>query len=612
MADQQLLAIVWGETSGLAAKDGSNQTLARLHAVVAKLAAAAQRRGLGGNLKQQLAPRANDAVAMVTYNAMSSTVSAVETNTYRAEMELPARAVLWEVNENGAPPRDNLPPTSVAWMFDADVTSGGDFVAGTGADTRTYRLFESPKLPAEDELPYVSGYTDSGVVRPSDRRRWYRSPAWGIGLSGGALFFLAAFSLLWTASSFSLAYDLLANRQIEDGQKFSSSLPLPACPAGGGPDQKACETAADTLKGKSGTALDDARKSRDKKLYDLFSDQGPTCVERLTKWADETKPPVDPKTKKPISADDQAKNLFCLALLGDAVKLAAQNLVIKADTWVGHAAQFVGWWLFGWHVPTSGAQAVSLGMPTALMMLGVILVLVGLGKGVNGTPLGALISPNGRYSLALAQVTSWTVLVLTSVMAIAIFNGGLVSEMVRNFPRAVSDLPNAVKNGFFPDIPTGIWGVLGISFGSTVLSTLIKSIKGTDDSPTVVSSERSQPVGSVTMFKDKVAGYDPRHRASIADWFLGEDTDNKDKIDITRVQMVLITSGLLVTYGNAIFAAVRDLTAQEILLVIQKVDVLIGALPPVGTSMAAMLAVSHATYLVAKAADTPSPKPVQH
>ncbi|XUJ32239.1 hypothetical protein ACQ5SK_26735 [Bradyrhizobium japonicum] len=37
------------------------------------------------------------------------------------------------------------------------------------------------------------------------------------------------------------------------------------------------------------------------------------------------------------------------------------------------------------------------------------------------------------------------------------------------------------------------------------MSTLIKSIKGTDDSPTVVSSERSQPVGSVTMFKDKVA-----------------------------------------------------------------------------------------------------------
>jgi hypothetical protein len=44
------------------------------------------------------------------------------------------------------------------------------------------------------------------------------------------------------------------------------------------------------------------------------------------------------------------------------------------------------------------------------------------------------------------------------------------------------------------------------------------------------------------MFKDKVVGYDSRHRASIADWFLGGDTDNKDRIDVTRVQMVLITS----------------------------------------------------------------------
>ncbi|GAA0002629.1 hypothetical protein BRDID11002_26300 [Bradyrhizobium diazoefficiens] len=164
--------------------------------MVAKLAAAAQRRGLGGNLKQQLAPRANDAVAMVTYNAMSSTVSAVETNTYRAEMELPARAVLWEVNENGAPPRDNLPPTSVAWMFDADVTSEAAILLPVPAPIREPTgSLKSPKLPAEDELPYVSGYTDSGVVRPSDRRRWYRSPAWGIGLSGGALFFLAGFQL---------------------------------------------------------------------------------------------------------------------------------------------------------------------------------------------------------------------------------------------------------------------------------------------------------------------------------------------------------------------------------------------------------------------------------
>jgi hypothetical protein len=252
-------------------------------------------------------------------------------------------------------------------------------------------------------------------------------------------------------------------------------------------------------------------------------------------------------------------------------------------------------------------------MPTSLMMLGVVLVLIGLGRGVNGTPLGALISPNGRYSLALAQVTFWTILILTSVIAVAIFNGGLVSEMVRYFPGIVKGIvePTAVANGFFPIIPQGIWGVLGISFGSTMVSALIKSLKGEGarDPATRVSDESSKQTGGIGVFKASVAGYDPAHRASIADWFLGEDADNKDKIDISRVQMVLITAGLLVTYGNAIFAAIRDLAPQEILLAIQNVDVLVGTLPPVGATMAIMLAVSHATYLVAKAADAPPANP---
>jgi hypothetical protein len=56
--------------------------------------------------------------------------------------------------------------------------------------------------------------------------------------------------------------------------------------------------------------------------------------------------------------------------------------------------------------------------------------------------------------------------------------------MIRNFLEALSDLPNAVKNGFFwiflPE--SGVCWV----FRSDQRSTLIKLIKGTNDSPTVV------------------------------------------------------------------------------------------------------------------------------
>ena len=298
---------------------------------------------------------------------------------------------------------------------------------------------------------------------------------------------------------------------------------------------------------------------------------------------------------------------MCLSLFGSAVNYASKNLVIKADSRIGNLMQSVSWWLLSWHVPTSGTQTVSLGIPTSIMMLSVVMVLIGLGRGVNGTPLGALTSPNGRYSLALAHVTFWSVLVLTSGVAIAIFNGGLVSEMVRYFPQLPKDAtqPVATVRGFFPIIPDGIWGVLGISFGfSRCYSSHSRVAR--PDSPTVVANDKSTTIGGVGFFKTPVAAYDSSHRASIADWFLGEDVDTKDKIDISRVQMVLVATGLLITYGNAIFASMRDLAPQEILLAIQNVDVLVGALPPVGTAMALMLAVSHATYLLSKAADGPS------
>ena len=94
-------------------------------------------------------------------------------------------------------------------------------------------------------------------------------------------------------------------------------------------------------------------------------------------------------------------------------------------------------------------------------------------------------------------------------------------------------------------------------------------------------------------------------QASIADWFLGEEGANKDKIDISRVQMVMVTAGLLVTYGSAIFAFTRDITLAGVMAATAKPAVLFATLPAVGATMAALMLMSHATYLVAKAADKP-------
>ncbi len=81
MADADVLAIVWGETSSLASKDGADATLARLHAVVANLAAMAKKRGLDDKLRKAPPPRVGWP-GESAYQKMMTTVDAVEAGTW--------------------------------------------------------------------------------------------------------------------------------------------------------------------------------------------------------------------------------------------------------------------------------------------------------------------------------------------------------------------------------------------------------------------------------------------------------------------------------------------------------------------------------------------------
>ncbi|MGJ4912960.1 hypothetical protein ACQR10_29170 [Bradyrhizobium sp. HKCCYLRH2060] len=632
MADQDLREIVWGEVSGLSAKDGSDQTLARLEAVVAKLAVATKGKGLDKDFKRKLAPRGSEEQALAAYNALKTTVDQVEAGTFGPpDVPLPNRAVLWEINESGMPPRDHSPPKAAAWIFETGAAHGGDFVAGSGQDARTYRLFESATASTGDDLPYISSYTSFGVPTPAKARHWYQSLNWGIGLFGATLFFIALFNVLWTAISFSQAFDLMTNRQQGYVGKFTAGdgrPPLPNCPDNASntvkpfcltPEEGVYDDAGVLMQRKSDTEKTDAAKLRNAKLDTFATVIGPQCVKLLT---DRAKEEISKRKSQtildPLQGDDRTKSLICLTILGAALQFSSDYLVIQVqdNNWfskyVGTALRSILAFALTWHVPNNAAENVSLGMPTAFMIFGVILVLIGLGRGIMGTPLGVLISPQNRYSLALAQVTFWTVLVLTSVVAIAVFNAGLVSEQMRYFlPATNADAPAAIKNGFFPDIPPGIWAVLGITLSTTVLSTWIKSLKGTvqEAEADLSVADATRDANKNVFFTTPTEKRSDEHSASIADWFLGEDAGKTDRIDISRVQMVLVTAGLLATYGHAIFASFRNLPTPEILLAIQSLTVLIPGLPIVGATMAIMLSVSHATYLVAKAADKPEADP---
>ncbi|MER8605665.1 hypothetical protein NKH48_18235 [Mesorhizobium sp. M1233] len=595
MADVEQL--VWGETKGLTPGDGSDTTLTRLYAVVARMAVIARERRLDGHMQRAtLVYSRNSTLERDRYNLMISAIEQVEANAWTGTA-LPQRAAIWELNADGSLRFEGgSPPAQATWIADPTTRSGGDFKS---ADGRTFQLRESDKATNDDELPYVSGYTGTSLPAKQELTGWQRKVPWILGLVGGIGFIIVALNVSHTSSSFAQAYDLLSGQQTGHVASFAKGLVLPECPAG---TPGVCESDATRLTVNGAAKVDAALASALQAREALVTTNGPVCVTKLADVAELHK--KSPKTAVTIDP-------FCLNLVGQAVRYAGEHLVVTAQTPQGYWFQTAAWWIFGWHVPTHGGQPVSLIIPLCLMMAGVVSLLVGLGLGVERKPLGALISQENRYSLALAQVTFWTILVLTSVVAIAIFNGGLVAEKMRYYAHLNVDntSPYAVQWGFFPSIPEAIWAVLGITFASPALSALLKSMRkvvpegGTGFDVRGADANDPSKKGVLGFVTPLVGHTDPR-KASIADWFLGEDVNTMNRIDITRLQLVMITAGLLISYGQAIFASVRDLPTQDILLAVRDTSVLVPSLPFVGATMALMLAASHTTYLVAKTVES--------
>jgi hypothetical protein len=163
--------------------------LTRLYAVAGQLAATAKKHGLDGKLRKLPPPRIGSPEAE-RYQKMITTVDAVEGATWSG-VALPLRAALWEVTITGSPRVAPPLPKAVSWITEQGVTSGGDFVVGDGADGRIYRLFEAARAPTDDELPFVSAITGSGLPEPDDVNP-YRKIAWMIGVVAGSSFLLAA------------------------------------------------------------------------------------------------------------------------------------------------------------------------------------------------------------------------------------------------------------------------------------------------------------------------------------------------------------------------------------------------------------------------------------
>jgi hypothetical protein len=204
---------------------------------------------------------------------------------------------------------------------------------------------------------------------------------------------------------------------------------------------------------------------------------------------------------------------------------------------------------------------------------------------INGRIDGILIDDRNRISLSRLQWVAWLIVLL----------GGYYTEAIWNM----------VGKSPFPNMQPDLWALLGIVSGSAVASNLIVDKKKTAQQPTdghsrAAPAQPGQPdqIGSID--RNVTVG-----EASWADLFMGEEAANRDVVDISRLQQLVITVLLVVSYAKLLW---------------DKLGIAMGTMdmPEVSNGVPAngmtghgflwLLGISHGAYLAYKA--TPKSGPV--
>ncbi|MER9565792.1 hypothetical protein [Mesorhizobium sp. M0571] len=577
MADTDVLAVVWGETSRIAPKDGSNVALARLEAVTAKLAAVAKKRGLDNQLSRLPPPRIGSSDA-ARYQSMVATADAVEAGTWSGS-PLPARAALWEVTVTGSPRLDPPLPGAVSWITDPDVTSSGDFISGKGSDGRIYRLFETDKVPAEEQLPFASALTGSGIPE-AETGNPFSKFAWTIGIAAALVFLLGGALSIWTGRSMSDARNLLVTSSPSSQYELLSAI-AEACAA----DYKAFPGGAQSAVCGKLLKNNELPPRNNEQRYDFF--------QASSVLADAGTCPMAPS------------RAGCNTIWRAAINVGQRH------SWKAGLFQFLNdasAYLTG---VTSAAGSASVLVPFLMLVCGIAGLTVALGLGTKQRVAGVWIDTRNRVSLARAQVTLWTAVALAGYATFALFNVGFAGIVGAAAVSAGGSALGIATFGAFPAMPASVAAALGIAAVSPMLSALILSTKdaGANKADLAIrGADGDLRKRGTPFFGAESAGLDKRTSpslASIADIFMGEEVANADTVDVSRLQNVVITATLVLGFFSILVAMTTISAAQ---LIGAKGSVFT-SLPELGETFTALLVASHATYLITKAHDS---RPLNH
>ncbi|NEA30731.1 hypothetical protein [Streptomyces sp. SID13031] len=190
-----------------------------------------------------------------------------------------------------------------------------------------------------------------------------------------------------------------------------------------------------------------------------------------------------------------------------------------------------------------------------------VLVAAVAGAKRSGSIWGIFIDARDTWSLTQFQLVLWTFTIVPVLVAAVI---GRATED----PSTAWDLV----------VPGEIWGLLGISLGSTALAVAIKS-------------QKNGPPGSPLGAGDRVLARIDAKNARISDMFAyDEGIGALTRLDVTKFQNFVFTVALAITYLWSclwLFAKAGDPSA-------------ITSLPTLSGAALGILGISHAGYLTGK------------
>jgi hypothetical protein len=191
-----------------------------------------------------------------------------------------------------------------------------------------------------------------------------------------------------------------------------------------------------------------------------------------------------------------------------------------------------------------------------------------IGRIINNRWTGILIDERNRMSLSRFQIVIWTLIILSAYFTV-------VAARIS----AGEDDPLAVA------IDPSLWALLGISSTSLV---------GT---PLILDSKKKKQVKSYeqALFEDPnrqgLVAVNPQViDGEFANIFQGDEVANRDKVDMSKVQMFFFTIIIALSYVVALFNMLRT-TADP------------SSLPGLEPGLIALLTISHGTYLTNKTVD---------